>query len=189
MERNRPDIALILTFVIVIAFLSFALCIAAELKKSKKKDVRLDGRLCYIPKSDAYGLGIAALVCLFAAQIMSNFFICKKFWFGRDRSCSSTISRSCKPRFSAISILLLSVSWISFVICAILVSAATSMSQSQGFGDGWLDGECYIVKDGVYIGSGILALFAVGTTLVSSITTSNNTQVDPVTPEIHAQVE
>ncbi|KAK1403037.1 protein MODIFYING WALL LIGNIN-1 [Heracleum sosnowskyi] len=165
MERNRLDIALILTFVILIALLSFALCIAAEFKKSKKKDIRLDGRLCYIPKSDAYGLGISALVCLFAAQILTNFFICKKFWFGRDRNSSSTISSSsssCKPRFSGISILLLSVSWISFVISAILVSAATSMSQSQPFGDGWLDGECYIVKDGVYIGSGILALFAVG---------------------------
>lgn len=75
------------------------------------------------------------------------------------------------------------------MISAILVSAATSMSQSQAFGDGWLDGECYIVKDGVYIASGILALFAVGTTLLSSITTSKNTQVDHVTPKIHAQVE
>lgn len=35
MERNRLDITLILTFVIVIALLSFALCIAAEFKKSK----------------------------------------------------------------------------------------------------------------------------------------------------------
>lgn len=188
MERNRLDVALIFTFVILIVLLSFALCIAAEFKKSKKKDIRLDGKLCYIPKSDAYGLGVAALVCLFAAQIMSNLFICKKFCFGRDRSCSSTNS-SCKPRFSAIAILLLSVSWISFVICAILASAATSMSQSQPYGDGWLDGECYIVKDGVYIGSGILALFAVGTTLLSTIITSKNTQVDHVTQKIHAQVE
>lgn len=75
------------------------------------------------------------------------------------------------------------------MICALLVSAASSMSQSQAFGDGWLDGDCYIVKDGVYIGSGFLALFAVGTTLVSSIITSMNTQVDHVTPNIHAQVK
>ncbi|KAL1804243.1 hypothetical protein ACET3Z_032890 [Daucus carota] len=184
MERNKLDIALILTLVILIALLSCALCIAAEFKKSKKKEIKLDGKFCYIPKSESYGLGIAALVCLFAAQIMSNLFVSRKLWFGRNRSCSSSSS---EPRFSGISILLLSVSWISFVICAILVSAATSMSQSQAFGEGWLDGECYIVKDGVYIGSGILALFAVGTTLLSSIITSKNTQVDHVTPKIHAQ--
>lgn len=50
----------------------------------------------------------------------------------------------------------------------ILISAATSMSRSQAFGEGWLDGECYLVKDGVYVGSAILALVALASTLGSS---------------------
>lgn len=51
----------------------------------------------------------------------------------------------------------------------ILLSAASSMNQSQAFGEGWLDGECYLVKDGVYIGSAILTLLALGSTLGSGI--------------------
>ena len=51
----------------------------------------------------------------------------------------------------------------------VLLSAASSMNQSQAFGEGWLDGECYLVKDGVYIGSAILTLLALGSTLGTGI--------------------
>lgn len=59
---------------------------------------------------------------------------------------------------------------------AILIGAATSMSQSQQFGDGWLDGECYIVKDGVYIGSAILILITLSSTISSAIMTMRKGQ-------------
>lgn len=49
-----------------------------------------------------------------------------------------------------------------------MISAATSMSRHQPFGEGWLDGECYLVKDGVYIGSAVLALMASGSILGSA---------------------
>lgn len=60
-----------------------------------------------------------------------------------------------------------------------LLSAATSMSRDQPYGQGWLDGQCYLVKQGIYIGSGILVLIAIGSTLgLIIITTMRKTQVD-----------
>ncbi|XP_019262383.1 PREDICTED: uncharacterized protein LOC109240198 [Nicotiana attenuata] len=58
---------------------------------------------------------------------------------------------------------------ISFGIAVILIGASTSMSRNQHFGEGWLDGECYIVKDGVYTGSAILVLVTLSSTLGSAI--------------------
>lgn len=51
----------------------------------------------------------------------------------------------------------------------ILVSVAVSMSKVQAYGKGWLDGECYLVKDGVFIGAAILVIFSISFTLVSAI--------------------
>lgn len=46
----------------------------------KRSDLRLQGgKQCYLPGSSAFGLGIAALACLSAAQVIGNVFICKKF--------------------------------------------------------------------------------------------------------------
>lgn len=183
MERNRDGIILIFSFLVVLGLVSFALCIAAEFKRSKKKDIRLDGKLCYLPGSHAFGLGISALICLFIAQMIGNLIICTKFCVGRERGCSS-----CKPKNSTIATVFLSFSWISFVIAVMLIVAGTSMSRTQPFREGWLDGECYIVKDGVYVGSGILVLFTVGSTLLSAFMTLRNTKVD-LGQKIHAQVE
>ncbi|GKU96011.1 hypothetical protein SLEP1_g9294 [Rubroshorea leprosula] len=35
------------------------------------------------------------------------------------------------------------------------------MSREQPYGEGWLDGECYTVRNGVYVGSGMLSLVTV----------------------------
>lgn len=43
-----------------------------------------------------------------------------------------------------------------------------SMSRTQPYGEGWLDGECYIVRGGVYISSGVLSLAAVLTLIVAA---------------------
>lgn len=136
---------------IFFALASFALCLAAEFNKSKRDDLILDGKLCSLPQTAAFQLGIAALICLSITQVAGSLFI----------FCSvtkSTVSRS-----------LLVLSWVGFGVAVILLSAASSMNQSQAFGEGWLDGECYLVKDGVYIGSAILTLLALGSTLGSSI--------------------
>ena len=61
------------------------------------------------------------------------------------------------------------------------------MSRSQPYGKGWLDGKCYLVKDGTYIGSAILVLVTIGSTLGSAITTKRQSQAEK-DQKIHAQV-
>lgn len=66
----------------------------------------------------------------------------------------------------------------SFVIGGTLLSTATSMSREQPYGLGWLDGECYLVRQGIYIGSGILILIAIGCTLALIIVTAMRSRVE-----------
>lgn len=49
----------------------------------QKKDLRFDGKLCYLPGSVAFELGIGALICLLMAQVIGNLMICRIF-FSRD---------------------------------------------------------------------------------------------------------
>lgn len=70
----------------------------------QRKDLKLDGRLCYLPGSRAFGLGIAALICLSAAQIIGNFVICKSLCL-RDRRTS------CKAKKTTIASTFLVLSW------------------------------------------------------------------------------
>lgn len=180
MERPLFGFALECFLVVSLGLVSFTLCIVAELKKSKRKDLRLDGELCYLPGSDSFGFGIAALVCLFIAQMVGSFIIWKKSCLGHRSGC--------KARKPTLSSLFLSLSWISFGIALILLGTATSMSQKQAIGQGWLDGDCYTVKNGIYGGSGILVLISVTCTLVSGILTQRKSQVGQVQKVHHAQV-
>ncbi|KAL2544463.1 hypothetical protein Fot_13696 [Forsythia ovata] len=137
MERvNQYNFMLFFSLIIALGLVSFSLCLAAEFKKSKKKDLRFDGKLCYLPGSPAFGFGIAALICLFAGQVIGNLFICRKFSVRDDRrsGCDN------KVKMPTISSIFLIFSWISFGVAVIPISAATSMSRSQPFGEGWLDG-------------------------------------------------
>ncbi|XP_045831501.1 protein MODIFYING WALL LIGNIN-1-like [Trifolium pratense] len=104
-------------------------------KKGRKKeeDLKWNGKLCYLPASQAFGLSIATLVSLFFAHIIGNYVLVKVLFF---------------------------ISWLSF---GIVVIAATSMSRKQLYGKGWLNGECYIVKGGTYSGSAILILVTICT--------------------------
>ncbi|KAL2517328.1 Protein of unknown function (DUF1218) [Abeliophyllum distichum] len=130
---------LFLSLIIALGLVSFSLCLAAEFKKSNKKDLRFDGKLCYLPGNPAYGFGIAALICLFAGQVIGNLFICRKFSVRDDTSgCYNKVKR---PTISSI---LLIFSWICFGVAVIPISAATSMSRSQPFGEGWLDGSALV---------------------------------------------
>lgn len=73
-----------------------------------------------------------------------------------------------------------------FGVAAILITTATSMSRRQPYGQGWLDRECYLVKDGVFIGSGGLALVSLGSTLVAAFLTRRKSYVEQGR-RIHAQ--
>ncbi|KAI3687261.1 hypothetical protein L1987_80955 [Smallanthus sonchifolius] len=160
MEKQHKTITiyhlLVTTIIISLAIASFALCIMCELNKSKKKELRVDGELCSLPQSRAFGYGIAALMCSSVAQITGTmlFIVCR---------CSSDF-KSLKTSFASILLLL---SWASFIIMMILTGTATSMNRRQEVGEGWVDGECYLVKNGVYVGSGTLVLIATSSTLLS----------------------
>ncbi|BBH02679.1 Protein of unknown function D [Prunus dulcis] len=52
-----------------LGLVSIISCIAAEIKKTKEEELRVIGRLCHLPESQAFGFGVAALICLFAAQM------------------------------------------------------------------------------------------------------------------------
>ncbi|KAK7835098.1 protein MODIFYING WALL LIGNIN-2 [Quercus suber] len=179
MEKHQYGFALSFSIVVSLGLASFLSCIAAELKRTQIKDIKLDGKLCYLPGSHAFGFGIAALVCLLTAQIIGNLIICMN-------SCSREERNDCKTRRPRTASILLSISWLSFGFAAILMSVAISMSRSQPYGKGWLDGECYLVKDGTYIGSAILVLITIGSTLGSAITTKRKSQTDKG-QKIHAQ--
>lgn len=80
---------------------------------------------------------------------------------------------------------------VSFGMAAILISSAASMSRSQAYGEGWLDEECYLVKDGIFVASAALALLATISTLASiavnfkSQQQYNNNNNDSYTLEQH----
>lgn len=181
MEKHNYGWALIVSFIIILGSISFTLCFAAEFKKSKKRDLRLDGRFCYLPESEAFGLGIAALVLLFIAQISGNLLICKELYTKSERQ------RNCEAKRPIIVIISLILSWISFGAAFVLIGAGTSMNRRQEFGEGWLDGECYLVKDGVYIGSSILVLFTLVSIVSSAIISSGRRKQDEQGTKVHAQ--
>ncbi|XP_039029994.1 protein MODIFYING WALL LIGNIN-1-like [Hibiscus syriacus] len=148
----KHPLGCVLTYSVVasLGLVSFAACLVAEGKRSK--------------------IGVAATVCLSTAQVIGNVLLCANH---RRRPNTRT------PKKPALTAVLLAFSWISFGVAAILISAATSMSRTQAYGEGWLEGECYLVRDGVYISSGVLSLLAVLTLLgAASIKITTNQQVD-----------
>ncbi|KAK1435963.1 hypothetical protein QVD17_01736 [Tagetes erecta] len=160
------------TIIISLTITSFALCIICEIKKSKKNELRVDGELCNLPQSPAFGYGIAALICSSIAQIIGTglFIFCRR---SNDFKSSNTFFAS----------FLLLLSWASFIIMTVLVATATSMNQRQAVGEGWVDGKCYLVKKGVYVGSGTLVLVAMSSTLLSCYLMLNKSRA------VHAQLK
>ncbi|XP_019266322.1 PREDICTED: uncharacterized protein LOC109243787 isoform X2 [Nicotiana attenuata] len=127
METHQFIYPIVVSFVTALGLVSITLCIVAEFKKTKKKDLRL--------------------------------------FFSRDHENSSKSKK--KP--TLINGFICVLSWISFVTAIILIGAASSMSKSQSLGEGWVDGECYIVKEGIYIISAILIFVTLSSTLVSLV--------------------
>lgn len=62
------------------------------------------------------------------------------------------------------------------------------MSRKQPYGKGWLDRECYLVKDGVFVDSGGLVLVSSGSIVAAAIVSSQiKTQVEQ-RRKVHAQI-
>ncbi|KGN53467.1 protein MODIFYING WALL LIGNIN-2 [Cucumis sativus] len=170
MGKHRFGYALSLSIVVSLALIAFVSCVAAELHRTKTKDLKLDGKLCYLPESQAFGYGVAALACLVMAQVIGNILLCT--------SCSIN-SREKKrseqpPKRPNLATFFLVVSWASFTVVILLLSTASSMSRQQPYATGWLGGECYLVKSGVYVAAAILILISICSTVGSAVTVRIN---------------
>ncbi|KAK7407001.1 hypothetical protein VNO78_08639 [Psophocarpus tetragonolobus] len=168
-------------FIIVslsLGLVSFTLCIVSEIKRNKKGDLRWNGNLCHLPSSPAFGFGIASLVCLVLAKSIGNCILFKNYCSGGKRNA--------RYKILVIARILLLISWLSFGIAVILLIAATSMSRRQAYGEGWLNGECYLVKGGIYAGSATLILVTVGSLIGSALLTMKTNQAEQG-HKIHAQ--
>ncbi|XP_047307021.1 protein MODIFYING WALL LIGNIN-1-like [Impatiens glandulifera] len=164
---DKDKIPLDLGLILFLGIISASLCIACEVNKTKRNDLKLDNNLCYLSGSSAAGLGISALTFLAAAHFFGNIIVCRNFFRRRKRTDEDELISSVPA------IIFMFLSWVSFGIALVLISSATSMNKVQPYGQGWLDGECYLVKDGVFVGSAILVLLAVGSTILSAVVALN----------------
>ncbi|KAF6168915.1 hypothetical protein GIB67_038412 [Kingdonia uniflora] len=164
-EKTKHGFVMVCTVIIFLGAIAFSACISAEFKRTKVKDVKFDSKLCSLPGSHAFRLGITASICLLAIQIIGNSMVCRHFC-SREKI---TYEDGKKQWIAATSLLVLS--WFSFGIAIVLLATATSMNRKQSYGKGWLDEECYTVKDGVYTGSGALVLVTVASMMGSILTT------------------
>ncbi|XP_023645429.1 uncharacterized protein LOC17900229 isoform X2 [Capsella rubella] len=119
----------------------------------KGKDLKWDGESCYLPEYRAFGLGVAALVCVSVAQIVGNVLICRGFL------------KTDKTGTTPLCIILMLFSWVSFAVAVTLISVGASMNREQRYGKGWLNRECYLVKDGVFAASGVLCVMTLAAIL------------------------
>ncbi|KAI4312885.1 hypothetical protein MLD38_037675 [Melastoma candidum] len=165
-ERYRRCVVTLLIFILAsLGAVSFASCIAAEINRAEKGDMKIDGKFCYLPRSGAYKYGITALACITGAQLIGGAIFCGNF-------CSRKKKRGILSRIlNQIKILLYGLSWISFGCVVVLLGTATSMNGEQPYGEGWLDGECYFAKKQVYIVSAILILISSTSTLSAMVLT------------------
>lgn len=74
--------------------------------------------MCYLPESQAFGFGVAALICLLAAQIVGNLIFCsyvcsidEKRKKMKGTSSTTTATTSSKVKRPMVSMTLLSISW------------------------------------------------------------------------------
>ncbi|KAJ0989808.1 hypothetical protein J5N97_008164 [Dioscorea zingiberensis] len=157
-KSDHGRMSLVFLIVILLGSAAFSCCIAAEFKKAKAKEMKVDGNLCAMAQSPAFGLGITALVCLSITQVVGTSLAAMRIWSRNNKSAAAAAAAAGKMNCKMVAITLLILSWLSFGLAAVLVGASSSMNRRQGYGKGWLDGKCYVVKDGVYIGAGVLVL-------------------------------
>ncbi|CAN1306356.1 Protein MODIFYING WALL LIGNIN-2 [Linum perenne] len=211
MEKTQRIILFIfLSIVISLSLASFVSSVVAETKKANKTDVKLVNALCFMPQSHAFVFGMAAIVCLVIAHTITNLVIFANFFcFSSPKkpqptpavppgplppsnstvsvSSSASSDKSCgRIKHTVPAMILLFLSWASFGMAVVLLWGATSMSGTQSYGTGWVDGKCYVVKDGIYAGSGVLTLLSTAAALASAVVTVPKPHSDPG-GRVHAQ--
>lgn len=62
------------------------------------------------------------------------------------------------------------------MVVVLILSTAISMSRAQPYREGWLEEDCYLVKDGVFAASGCLAILGLGALTISATKIKVNKQ-------------
>ncbi|KAJ1280616.1 hypothetical protein BS78_04G246200 [Paspalum vaginatum] len=151
----------------IVALLSataFSCSLAAEFRKVKEKDVKLDGSLCSLPKTSAFELGVAAIAFLFVAQLVGT-------TAAVTTVCAAKPKKSSAARGRLVFVALLALSWLSFAVAVTLLATAASMNHGQRYGRGWMDGDCYVARNGVFGGAAFLVLVTALATLGLTVAT------------------
>ncbi|XP_006647754.1 protein MODIFYING WALL LIGNIN-1 [Oryza brachyantha] len=163
-SRGLSCRAAICGVVVLLSATAFSCSLAAEFRKVKEKDMKLDGSLCSLPKSSAFELGVAAIAFLSVAQLVGTTAAATTMCAASKRSKSSTAKR----RAASVAILVLS--WVSFALAVVLLATAASMNHGQRYGRGWMDGDCYVARNGVF--GGAAALVVVTALLILGLTSA-----------------
>ncbi|KAM3243112.1 hypothetical protein ACQJBY_055216 [Aegilops geniculata] len=130
--------------------------------------MKRDGSLCSLPKSSAFELGVAAIAFLSVAQLV-----------GTTAAATTMCASSSKPSKSVATggrvapVALLALSWACFALAVILLATAASMNSGQRYGRGWMDGDCYVARNGVF--GGAAALVVVTALLILGLTFATKT--------------
>ncbi|CAM0944891.1 unnamed protein product [Alopecurus aequalis] len=155
--------AAICGIVLLLSATAFSCSLAAEFQKVKDKDMKLDGSLCSLPKSSAFELGVSAIAFLTVAQLVGTTAAATTMC-----TSSSKTNKSAATRGRVASVALLVLSWVCFALAVILLATAASMNNGQRYGRGWMDGDCYVAKNGVF--GGAAALVVVTALLILGLT-------------------
>ncbi|KAL5207814.1 hypothetical protein ABZP36_032249 [Zizania latifolia] len=138
--------------VVLLSATAFSCSLAAEFRKVKEKDMKLDGSLCSLPKSCAFELGVAAIAFLSVAQLVGTTAA------ATTMCAASKHSKSPITKRHATSVALLVLSWVTFALAVVLLATAASMNHGQRYGRGWMDGDCYVARNGVFGGAAALVV-------------------------------
>lgn len=139
--------------------------------------MKLDGSLCSLPSSSAFELGVAAIAFLFVAQLV-----------GTTAAVSTACATEPKKRQSSAArgrvafVALLTLSWLSFAVAVVLLATAASMNHGQRYGRGWLDGDCYVARSGVFGGAAALVVVTALITLGLTFATESAAGAMATTP-------
>ncbi|KAJ4811466.1 hypothetical protein LUZ62_024032 [Rhynchospora pubera] len=139
------------TIIVVFSTAAFSCGLTAEFNKVKVKDMKVDGSLCSLPRTPAFGLGIAAVVCMTVAQMVGTV-------VGGARLCAMDSKFSICKNWIALTYLVSS--WLCYGLAAVMLGTGANMNSGQPYRKGWMDGDCYLVKSGIFGTASSIAILA-----------------------------
>ncbi|XP_074584537.1 protein MODIFYING WALL LIGNIN-1-like [Curcuma longa] len=163
MERKVVAVCVAVGF---LGLLSVALAFAAEATRIKASDVEETGQYrCTYPKSPALALGLLSSLALIVAQVIIN-------------TVAGCICCTKHPRPSGtnwmVALICFIASWVSFVIAFLLLLTGAALSDRRTLERRYFDdGECYVVKSGVFAGGALSSFTSVALGIVYYVALSS----------------